>query len=204
MRARSPESEGQDATGKCAQEKIRAAAYGARLTGQEGLYVYVVRISPNAYTTIALPEGRDRFVDPCIGALYCRTADPAPTLAQIHSRPSSRREGTTRRIAAGNKPVSKNESEGTRVVHLGLWRIVGSREGFAKFYLCSGRVTNIHVGKSLSTEKHKCSCSRSGERAVSLIRIVCCAPLPLAHGSCSPQNRTSICCLEIRRAVTDD
>jgi hypothetical protein len=93
MRARSPESEGQDATGKCAQGKIRAAAYGVRLTGQEGLHVYVVRISPNAYTTIALPEGRDRFVDPCIGALYCRTADPALTLAQIHFRPSQRREG---------------------------------------------------------------------------------------------------------------
>jgi hypothetical protein len=30
-------------------------------------------------------------------------------------------------------------------VHLGLWRIVGSREGFPKFYLCSGRVTGIHV-----------------------------------------------------------
>jgi hypothetical protein len=30
-----------------------------RLTGQEGLHVCVVRISPNAYTTIALPEGRD-------------------------------------------------------------------------------------------------------------------------------------------------
>jgi hypothetical protein len=63
MRARSPESEGQDATRKRAQGKSgpRLAVFVWHV--RERLLVYVVRVSPNTYTTIVLQEGRECFVD---------------------------------------------------------------------------------------------------------------------------------------------
>ena len=62
---------------------------------------------------------------------------------------------------------------------------------------------DIHV--SQSQEENARSLGALGRARVGLIRIQGCARVPLGGWSLHPmQDRTSICCLGLRRAVTDD
>ena len=60
----------------------------------------------------------------------------------------------------------------------------------------------IHVSH-LSRKKHE-SHGRAQESAFLLIRPSACARVPLGWWSLLPQDRTSICCLKLRRAVAED
>jgi hypothetical protein len=80
----------------------------------------------------------------------------------------------------------------------------GSRNTHVR-YSASGFALNRHPCKSLVKEKARGCRVRFGERTVGLIRIYRCARSPLGGMvPASLQNRTSICCLRLVRALAED
>jgi hypothetical protein len=65
------------------------------------------------------------------------------------------------------------------------------------------RLADLHVSH-LSSGGHGCPWHARESVQVITCRMLNAQRMPLGIGSCARQNQTSICCLRLRRAVTED